>query len=581
MKKCIAIVVFALFVAALLSAQSITNPSDSFYADVQIWESLGYVSSLPPLRPYPEPLVRSILDEVIANGSPLHVKKAQYQYERLFGKRFTVGAEAVGTMALSDQTDTQYQLDGSALLLGNAVILDMFFINFDLNLLLSNVLPGHEIFPRTEGYSHDTYVDKASIESFNLYTSFNSLAAVGNEKMWFQAGLSRSSWGDFPDNGVVLGPQAYHTGNFSFVINQDKWNYTLALFVLAAQKNTGNFYGGSSPEKFMTMHSVAYSPLPWLSLSFYENMVYGKRFEPLYLLPISPFMMSQQLVGFSNDNLQMGVSVEVKPFKGFSWAANIFVDDAHLMNLLKFNFDTKLKIAAQTGITWIPDLPFSSAVFLDYTLVAPYMYSHEQKDADGVVRDDTVNYQDYLNKGRSIGTALLPNSHRVSLRGKFEFIENLRVSPSITFIQHANINESIPLEDAIDYLEAEEGRFNTDGGIMDNPNAGEGYFDYAQEHFMFFAQDTKQNILQLGLDAAWDLPKFKIGTLSLTLGYVFEFINNDGIDRHMFPGKGTLWAESASQAEKEQAVADAKNAWKAGLTDTVNHYFSLGIRFVF
>jgi hypothetical protein len=116
---------------------------------------------------------------------------------------------------------------------------------------------------------------------------------------------------------------------------------------------------------------------------------------------------------------------------------------------------------------------------------------------------------------------------------------------------------------------------------MDNPNAGNGYFNYAHENFMFLDQPTKQNILQLGLDAAWDVFRLKYGTLSLTLGYVFEFINNDGIDRDMFPGKGATWAGTASQADKEQAVLDAKNLWKAGLKDTVNHYFSFGIKYVF
>jgi hypothetical protein len=586
MKKCIAIAVIALLFSMGLSAQSIVNPSDSFYADVQVWETLGYVSHLPPLKPWPEPLVRSILDDVIAKGSDLHVKKAQYQYERLFGKRVSVGADALAAIALDDNASMLRQIDGSAVILGNVSLLEKFFINFDLNVMLSNKLPGDEIIPAGQGYRYDTFSDSMSMGSLSMYTSFNSLAAAGNDRMYFQAGMSRSSWGDFFDNGVVIGPQAFHTGNASFVINEDKWNYTLAMFMLSASKNTGNVYAESYPEKFMAMHSVGFNPLPWLSFSVYENMVYGERFEPLYLLPISPYMISQQLVGFTNDNLQMGASVKISPFDGFSWAANVFLDDAHFNNLIRFDFDTKIKAAFQTGITWIPDLPFSSSLSLDYTLVAPYMYTHEQKvdsDNNGVpdyVSAGNVNYQDYLNKGRSLGSALLPNSHRISLRGKFEFLENLRINPSLTFIQHANVNESIPWKNASKYLEADSGRFNTDGGKMDNPNAGDGYFSYAQNNFMFLAQETKQNILQLGFDASWDLPRFKFGTLSFTLSYLFEFINNDGIDRDMYPGDG-IDRSGLTDDQKKQEVEAAIETWKKGLKNTINNYFSFGIRFVF
>ncbi|MDR1748469.1 MAG: hypothetical protein LBR47_05360 [Spirochaetaceae bacterium] len=582
MKRYISLAAAVLLFCAGLYAQSIVNPSDSFYADVQVWEALGYISNLPPLKPWPEPVVRSILDEVIARGSELHVKKARYQYERLFGKRFSVGAEGIVAVNLNNRSSMQRQLDGSIIFLGNVAFLGKFFINFDLNVLLSNKLPGEEIVPVGYGYRHDTYEDAANVGPFYIYTGFNTLAAVGNERIWFQAGVSRSSWGDFPDNGVVIGPQAFHTGNASFVINQDKWNYTLAFFMLSASPNVGNVYDDSYPEKFMAMHAVGFNPLPWLSFSVYENMVYGKRFEPLYLLPISPYMISAQLVGFAEDNLQMGLSVKIKPFSGFSWVANFFLDDAHFNDLVRFNFNTRVKFAFQTGVTWIPDLPISSALFFDYTLVAPYMYTHSQYEGD----DDAtktlsfVNYQDYVNKGRPLGAAIPPNSHRISLRGKFELIRNLRVNPSIIFIQHANVNESLPWEEAILYLEAKPETFNTGGGVMDYPDAGNGYLPYPKEHFMFLEQDTKQYILQLGLDTSWDMPRFRFGTVSVTLGYMFELIYNDGIDKDMYPGQGLKNADLTNE-EKKQAVADAYRNWKKGLRNTINNYVSFGIRFVY
>jgi hypothetical protein len=208
------------------------------------------------------------------------------------------------------------------------------------------------------------------------------------------------------------------------------------------------------------------------------------------------------------------------------------------------------------------------------------MYTHSQKDENGNLSSVNVNYQDYLNKGRSLGTAVPPNSHRVSLRGKFNPIEGLYLNPAITYIQHSNVNESIPWENAIQYLKADPGRFNTDGGNMDNPDAGGGYFPYAQENFMFMAQKTKQHIFQVGLDTEWEIPRFPIGTFSVKFSYLFEFIQNDGVDKNMFPGRN-LQTEGMTNEQQEQIVADAIDNWKQGLKDTFNNYFSIGIKFIY
>jgi hypothetical protein len=88
-------------------------------------------------------------------------------------------------------------------------------------------------------------------------------------------------------------------------------------------------------------------------------------------------------------------------------------------------------------------------------------------------------------------------------------------------------------------------------------------------------QETKQYTFQIGLDGTWDIPGVKFGNLSLSIGYMFEYIHNNGVGNDMFPRLNhnliTLNAE----------IDAAKAAWKARLHDTINNYIWIGARFVF
>jgi hypothetical protein len=580
------ICIVLLFGASAIFSQSIINPSDSFYNDLRIWETLGLVSNLPPLRPYPEPLVKSLLQQVMNSDSEAQRARARVQYERLFGKMIRVGGEATGTLAMGNN-DTKKQVDLSLVSTGHIAVLEKFTLGYDVNLLASNKTPGEEIVFKNSGYRYDTYQDSTGVGPVDVFASFNSVMAFGSETMWFQAGMSRASWGNFYDNGVVISPDAAHTGNMAFTVNQPKWNYTLALFMLSASLDTGDY---PYPEKYMAMHAIKLAPLKWLDITYYENAVYGKRIEPLYLLPVSPYMISQQLNGYAEDNIQMGLEVNIKPWNGFSWATNIFLDDLEFADVVKFDFDTKIRVAAQTGVTWAPSFPVLSSLSFDYTLVTPYTYAHyDYSDVTISNEPKRVNYQNYTHNGKNLGATIPPNSDRVTLAARFDPLTGLRLNSSFVFIRHANVNESLPAEYAEKYLKAKaDANARTDGSVMDSPNAGDGQFSISHKKLLFMEQDTKQYTFQFGFDGTWDIPGIKFGNLSFSVGYVFEYIHNDGVDRDMFirldpfpsgtdPESDTPYA-SYNMAQK---IADAKSAWKAQLRNTVNNYFWVGVRFMF
>jgi hypothetical protein len=566
----------ALLAVARVSAQAIINPSDSFYDDLRIWETQGLVSNLPPLRPYPEALVKSLLEQVIQSDSATHRAKALEQQERLFGKLIRVGIDASGTLAAAN---SDKQIDLSIISTGHVAVMNKFSVSYDLNLLASNKTPGNEIVFNNSGYRYDTYKDNTSVGPADVFASFNSAAAFGSDSLWFQAGMSRSSWGSFYDNGVVISPDAAHTGNMAFIVNQPNWNYTLALFMLSASTDTGDY---PYPEKYMAMHALKVTPLPWLDVTYYENAVYGKRIEPLYFLPISPYMVSQQLNGYAEDNIQMGLEARIKPSKGFSWAANIFLDDMQFGDVIKFNFDTKIRVAAQTGITWTPSLPALTLLSFDYTLVTPYTYAHYDY-SDVAISNATrrINYQNYTHNGVNLGATIPPNSDRATLAARIDPLAGLSINTSIVFIRHANVNESLPAEYVEKYFNAAAAsNVRTDGSVLDSPNAGDGQFQISHEKLLFMEQPTKQYTFQFGLDGAWAVPGIKFGALSISLGYVFEYIHNDGVDSDMFPSlvgsDGNIPAFNLSEE-----LDKAKAAWKSRLRNTVNNYLMFGVRFTF
>jgi hypothetical protein len=579
MKKKINVFCMWLFLGIGVFAQSIIDPSDRLYSDILVWDTLGLVSNLPPLRPYPEQVVKSILNRVMENGSASEQEKARIHYERLFGKIIRVGTKGGGSFQLDSHNEKDAQVDLSLIALGSTALphLDLVSISYDVNVLVSNKVPGEEIVPANSAYQYDTYNDTANIGSFNLFADINTTLALGTEKLWFQAGLSRYSWGDFYDNGVVIGPQAAHAGNASVIINQEKWTYSLGLFMLSASSDNGDM---PYPGKFMAIHSIGFAPFPWLELTYYESSIYGNRFEPVYLLPVSPYMVSQEFIGFAEDNIQMGLSWKIKPFRGFSWASNVFLDDIGFNDLAQGQFDTKLRMAVQTGVIWAPPVPAVSSVSLDYTLITPYTYTHFDNPAG------KPNYQNYTNNGRSLGAAIPPNSDRLTLKGNFEPLKDLQLQSSVVFIRHANVNESLPAEYAKEYLYTANENYvtNSNGGITDSPDAGGGYFDIAHHKLFFMEQETKQYTTQLGIGAEWRLPGIKIGALSLTAGYTFEYIFNDGIDAQMFTGRefdSKTDLDNASHDEIEKAISAARKKWRDGVRNTINNYVFLGIKYVF
>jgi hypothetical protein len=564
MNKKIALFALVALLSASLCAQSVMDPSDSVYEDIRDWQTKGLVGLLPQLKPYPAQLVKDVLAKVTDSGSSIDANRARYQSERLFGKPISVGAKGEGTV-LAGTGASAKQLVGGIFAAGHLEPIDLASIEFDFNIIASNKGFSTLVSPSYEKTSYDLIDDPMTIStSIPIYGYFlgNASAAYGTSEAYIQAGLNRSSWGDFGDDGIVLSPDAFHTGNFHAAINRDTWNYGLSMFCLSATTNgNGAFY----PEKFLVLHSLTAAPAPFLEITFFENMVYGKRIEPLYMIPVVPMMISQGMAGFNDDNLMMGVSFKYKPIKGLAWSTSVMMDDMNLNELIKFDFNTMMKLAGQTGVVWTPENAFVSSVSLDYTMVMPYMYTHSSNDSE-IDHLGVVNYQNYTNRGYGIGSQLNPNSDCVALKTTVRPFDSLQLKLAASFIRHANVNESLPDAVAARYLDAANQYYHSNGGINNYPELDEAYIKFARENLLFLSQETMEYTIRGTVDASWELPREVWGQISLTAAWTCEYIINYGVENDMYP----FGAASTTAA---------KQAWKDKLTNVMNNYITLGVKY--
>jgi hypothetical protein len=415
--------------------------------------------------------------------------------------------------------------------------------------------------------------------------------AFGTKDIYAQIGINNNSYGPMYADNAVISPMAKHTANFSFFYKNDLFSYTHAILGLSANNAVNdNLYS----QKYLALHSVNANIFDWLSASYYEAVIYGNRFEPAYLIP-APFMVTQGLSGF-DDNLFMGLSFSIRPVNDLVWVNDFYIDDLGFNELIKFDFDAKIRGTFQTALKYAPSsLGWLDLIKLDYSLVTPYMYAHNDLIIDQFTGNgrlgskQSINYQQYTTAGYALGLNLPPNSDRVSLSMSFTPISRLKINLNCSYTRHANVNESISTEEAISYLNSPQDYLATDGTINNHPhylrdgNPDDAhYLGSAWNHFMFMTQPTKMHIFKTDFDAEYSIATTKAGTFFFTAGYSFEYIKNYGVDRDIFKGYGTYDENGKwnTAGKTEADVSAAINEWKSGLKDLTSHYVRIGFKYI-
>jgi hypothetical protein len=224
--------------------------------------------------------------------------------------------------------------------------------------------------------------------------------------------------------------------------------------------------------------------------------------------------------------------------------AQFYVDDFHFNDIVRLQFNTKYKLAAEAGIVWAPVHGYLSTLSADYTMVFPYMYTHwntpdEDRYAGG------PNYLNYSHMGRNLGTDLQPNSDRISVRTTWRTLPNLDLSLGAYFTRHANASENVipggysnNPDNAKDKDEYHDGTIFDDGDTIEGNN---------YSYLRFLIQDTIDTRVAGSLGIIWTIPT-KFGAFSLNVDYALEYgwnrnleKNNNGLANYWSIGGSWRW----------------------------------------
>ena len=584
MKKilCVGLLFAALYMN--IGAQAAVNVFDPFYEDLSIWEGSGLINDAPNIRPYPLQEIQRILQIVIDTGDAGQRRRAEEYYNRFFGRVFHFGGLAEIAVKAPQK---QYELNLAPFMDINYSLHRLFTISGRVSVFLTNKFFSQALTPLFQYSKYDLADDGVFAGKFLVLPVFNTGIAFGTPQYYVTAGIARTNHGPFYDNSLFVGSQAMHQGQFTFVVNKEKWTYNQALLTLTA---TGDNGANHQPGKFLAIHSLNIRPLPWLSFGIVDTIIYGKRFEPIYLLPFSAFFISQGLYSFP-DNSLIGGTFTIKPIRGLRLDGALYADDLGFNEIIKFKKDAKWRMSGQFGVSYtMPKTHWFSFVDLNYTFVFPYTYTHFDGSSIGV-----PNYQNYTHNGVPLGSNLEPNSDRILLKLKFRPLYGLDINVSNTFVRHANVNESITDPEILkNYISKD---YITDGSTRNHATItnDSGPITHAYLYANpFMRQQTIQYVNQLALDISCHLPILKSGGYMLfKFGYVFEANINPGVGQNIYKATKSNWygkklSDITDDDGNTGEVAIRKEAarqlagWRAkAIGKQFNHYIRLSAEFAY
>ena len=531
-----------LLLASSLFALDITDPADRIYNDLEVWQEKGYYRHIPEIRPYPTQLLLELLDRVIARGDAMD-RAIAADYRVLIDKPLNLEPEM--------EVETRYGRDqvgetNGTLNFKIKGILDRddkvaVWGNVSANAILKYDDPSYYMYYDTLPYGERTeenwVSDSGTIAGISLYSGSAAMLSLGSSTLYGQMGLTRSSFGPFYDDGVVLSEEAGEQGHYELTWRGNDFSYSMLFLALVGTDYEGD---GSFPEKYLAMHSYNWAPFDWLDLGFFETNVWGKRLEPLYMMPFSYLFYDQGIIGF-DDNSLMGLKFRSLLPRRVELNGVLYVDDVGFNDLIKFNFDTKIKIAFEAGASWTPADEKLHKISLDYTAVFPYMYTHypwgwggndsayAAESNNGTPSDgtddyffyQTMNADNYTHNGENLGTSLSPNSDRIALKSNWRLDKDTQITLTGNFMRHGNASSNKTDDAAVQ-----------DGSIFDNGNDENGV-DTTADECNFLNQDVLEMVLQTGIEfnAVVDMPfqdPHRYYGTEFTLGYTFERIWNSG-----------------------------------------------------
>lgn len=559
MKKRLFFSFIIFFLSGYIFSQVSVSPENEFYKDVINWQLDGIIYQVPQVKPFPVNVIKSILNKVKESGSEFNIERVKYYEEQFFQKKWKAqigfNFDEILKSIQNGATSNNESYNLSVYSSGDFDLNKFWGLSYNVGLngynLIEENIQKYGIYDLKR-----TLIDNFSVKNDDFVLNFdiNALASFGTETNYLTFGLNKLSFGPFAESSISLNNQSYQSLNLNYnYLNK----YISFSQILAAVSAVDNFEKNKFAfDKFFAFHSLK---IPLFSknvhLSYYETSIFAKSFMPYYVLPV-PYVVMANVSGF-NENIFSGFLLEYKIVDGLKFNLNLNIDNLDIKQILKLKFDSGLRTAVQIGFEYAPKDSICNLITLDYSLATPFTYSYFDNQED-------YSYRSFTNMGIPLAMGMDPNSDRISFKIDFKSNKNLKVSTKTIFIRHANIYESL----ASDKVLALKGnKYNSDGSFLASDFGLDDFTNFTN----FLTQDNKMYIIQGTFDFEYFLKIHKTQRLSLNFSYFFEFIKNDGVNKNIYSGL---------EETKEDVEQSIKN-WESGFKDRYNHYFSIGIKYIF
>jgi hypothetical protein len=521
----VAVVATALALAAHARAAAPihpVDPNDAVYRDLDRWEALGYLPPGDVLRPWSPEALRAALQRVLLHAQGADRERVELYLQQLGEPRFAPRVFSRATLRTSgDAAATVTRAGVGAELQALRQLVDTLWLSGAVGLQYAD--PPARAQPVGERSDEDYLTTGISGEPTTFYYGLDSALTLGGPGLWTGLAFARSSAGPFYSNGVVLGPQALATPNWSVHGAFGPFRIATSLHQLMpwAPDGSGGFRA-LQLNKYLVFHSYSFALGSRLDVGLYEAAVWAGDFKPLYLVPFSFFYFLQASASFA-DNSLAGLYAKWRPVDGLVLKGVAYFDDVQAADIPRFKLDTKIIGAVQAGVAWAPAAGPLALLELDYTGVFPYMYTHWEDTFapggwDGAAWGAEWQQNNYTHAGDGLGAALLPNSDRWELRGRFGLRPALELDAVARLIRHGNASVGVP---------GDKG-----GGYFDDGRVGEGWSyqePYASttspRYFRFLTQEVLDTTAALGVALAHAQP-LRFGALTIRLRYLVEYRQN-------------------------------------------------------
>jgi hypothetical protein len=415
--------------------------SDPAYLLLEVAEIRGALPKVSGVKPYPlsrvlalllqvrekegllTPYERKLLQQVIERLTPNKRAKAKFSLELTTENAASLGSE----QAFSTCTAAR------AVFLGD--LMPQISFNLDVgqtvDLVNSDAFLPYEFTKPYDGQGgvRNKYYPGSSMYEFYYHTLSQPelVLSLLDGRIFLRWARFRRQWG-IGDGSLLLSDTARPFDAIEFSAEPLSW---LSFSYLTG--SLGYYLDKTHEQKMFTAHMGELNPLPWLYLSMWEAVIWGKRLELAYLNPFSSYAVAQVATTGDLDNLAMGADLAIKVSPYFRWYFSLFLDEFNIWKWDIFFENPMNMYAFSTGLKApFPWVPFG-LLTLQYRKIEPYCYTHYPQVYPFFTDPININF---TNDGENLGYHLPPNSDELLLGLRLYPVTGLDLCAQYHFVRH-------------------------------------------------------------------------------------------------------------------------------------------------